>query len=169
MLPIHAWQIQCLTNSNSWLCSNSCASFSPFGHPKQVDTSWSQVTCVCVKFPGQTDWQVDTSQREFFTVWPPSASWSQVNCICVKFTTFCDLRAWTYEPTCESVWPPITSPYESLWPGLKSLCSSKLHWSLMNFLLNLSYALKSSNPYVWIEDGRAENLPVRTYVSNQTP
>ena len=37
-----------------WSSSNSYASrrkFSPFGHPTQVvDTSWSQVICICVKF-----------------------------------------------------------------------------------------------------------------------
>ena len=25
------------------------ASFSPYGHPTQVDTSWSQINCICVK------------------------------------------------------------------------------------------------------------------------
>ena len=32
-----------------WSSSNSYASFSPFGHPTQVDTTWLQVNCICVK------------------------------------------------------------------------------------------------------------------------
>ena len=36
-----------------WSISNSYTSrckFLPFGHPTQVDTTWSQVICICVKF-----------------------------------------------------------------------------------------------------------------------
>ena len=41
-----------------WSSSNSYTSqhkFSPFGHPTQVNTSWLQVNCICVKFTAFCD------------------------------------------------------------------------------------------------------------------
>ena len=55
-----------------WSSSNSYASFSPFGHPTQVDTSWPQVICIRVKFtPLRLAWTCDPTCE---LVWPPFAS-----------------------------------------------------------------------------------------------
>ena len=49
------------------------AGFSPFGHPTQVDISWSQVNCIYVKFTAFLRLAL-TCEPACESVWPPFAS-----------------------------------------------------------------------------------------------
>ena len=66
-------------------------SYTAFGHPTQVDTSWSQVICICLKF---TTFFAYESTCE--SVWPPGHRKS------VRKFWFCKLAS-----ACESVWPGL--------------------------------------------------------------
>ena len=57
-VDLHRLATTCVDLRWLWSSSNLDASrrkFSPFGHPTQVDTSWSQVHCICVKFTAFCD------------------------------------------------------------------------------------------------------------------
>ena len=61
-------------NPLAWTCvylklirTQGYASFSPFGHPTQIGTSWLQVVCICMKFTARLAWTCES-------IWTPFAS-----------------------------------------------------------------------------------------------
>ena len=72
--------------------------FSPFDHRTQVDTSWSQVICICVKFTTFCDLRADLRIRLVTLVNPYASS------------GFSNLR-WLAS-ICESVWPALSLSIE---------------------------------------------------------
>ena len=68
------WPPTCDDLRGLWSSSNLDASFLPFGHPAQVDTSWSQVIC-CYKINQWYAWNFfATCKPTCESVWPPFAS-----------------------------------------------------------------------------------------------
>ena len=111
------------------------ARFSPFGHPTQVDTSWSQVNCNYgfLRLANPLVHPDLKSVRKFWYCRKTCIDfgWAQIRTqFDVSFSPFghqrkstqvdhkSSLYAWnvrfvTCGPTCDSVWPPIASPYPS--------------------------------------------------------
>ena len=97
-------------------------SFSAFGYPTQVDTSWSRAICICVKFM-----TFATCVNVGADLWIRLATKRKSTQVDYKSSVYAwnlhSLRlSWTCQPTCESVWPPIARPCTQVlvWPRLAS-------------------------------------------------
>ena len=104
----YLWYLHALALVRAQIRMQVNARFSPFGHPTQVDTSWSQVTCIYA-------WNL----RLFTT--------------CVSLRAHARLVS----ATCESVWPgettiihPLSSP--ETFPRMRHILKRAFSWLQLN-------------------------------------
>ena len=90
------------------------ASFSPFGHPRKVDTSWSKVNCICVEFMTFCN-------------------------LCVNLRVNLWIHLTTQRKSIHKSWFAIllwlASTYESIWPRLYN-CIHRLSLQLSGVLVH---------------------------------